>query len=316
MTQYLNRLPKLSALLMFESAARHHSFTLAARELHVTQAAVSQQVRSLERELGIALFNRVHRGLELTRDGRRLHRSVTMAFEHVATTTEELRASRQLATIEIGVTFAVATFWLVPRLPRFRALHPGIDVRVVASDRGFEKIAHQVDAGIAFGLGNWAGFRSILVREGEVFPVCSPNYLRRRRHLARVEQLLQETLLSMSDDRPGVMDWPLWFAEQGVNGYSSSKNLKMNSHPLLMQAAREGQGIALGWSLLCDDLLKRGDLVRPLDATVRTSRGFYFVTSGSRFSEEVRAFRQWVLQELDVSGDGDSTSAVEVAGEF
>lgn len=305
MAQYLNRLPKLSTLVMFESAARHNSLTLAGRELHVTQAAVSQQVRALERELGIALFKRVNRGVELTRDGRRLHRALTMALEHLAMTTEELRAARRSVQIEIGVTFAVASFWLVPRLPRFRALYPDIDVRVVASDRGFEKIADQVDAGIAFGLGNWPGFRSILLREGEVFPVCSPAYLRQRPHLARVEQLLQEALLSMSDDRPGVMDWPLWFAEQGFGGYSNSSNLQINSHPLLMQAACEGQGIALGWGLLCDDLLERGDLVRPLDATVRTARGFYFVTSGSRFSEEVRVFRGWVLEQLGVAAPAD-----------
>jgi LysR family glycine cleavage system transcriptional activator len=300
LTDYANRLPKLSALLMFESAARHCSFTLAARELKVTQAAVSQQVRALERELGITLFNRLHRGLELTRDGSRLHRAVTMSFEHVATTADELRHDKEVARIDIGVTFAIASFWLVPRLPRFRALHPGIDARVVASDRGFEKVAHEVDAGIAFGLGNWPGFRSTLLREGEVFPICSPSYLRRRPHLSCVEQLPGETLLSMSDDRPGILDWPLWLAEHGVTGYSSAKNLKINSHPLLMQAAREGQGIALGWSVLCDDLLARGELVRPLDAVVRTRRGFYFVMSESRDSREVEAFRRWVLEQFDI----------------
>jgi DNA-binding transcriptional LysR family regulator len=291
-------LPKLSSLLMFESAARHKSFTVAARELGVTQAAVSQQVRALERELGILLFKRLHRSLELTREGGRLQRAVSMVFEHLAVTTDELRAAAQPTRIAVGVTFAVATFWLVPRLPRFRALHPHIDLHVAATDRGFEQIAHQVDVGIAYGMGSWPGFRSTLLRQGEVFPVCSPDYLRRRPPLTRVDQLRHETLLSIDDDRPGLMDWPLWFAEQGIKGYSSNRNLKINSHPLLMQAACEGQGIALGWALLCDDLLRKGKLVQPLSATVRTPRAFYFVSSERRDGDEARAFRDWVLAQF------------------
>lgn len=302
-TGFLKRLPRLSSLLMFEAAARCRSFTIAARELDVTQAAVSQQVRALERELGLALFNRLHRGLELTRDGARLHRAVMTSFEHVAETTAELRAAKRTTRIEIGATFAVATFWLVPRLPRFRALHPEIDVHVVASDRGFDAIADQVDAGIAYGLGHWPGFRTTLIREGEVFPVCSPEYLRRRPRLTCVEQLMHETLLSIDDDRPGLTDWPIWFAGQDVKGYDGHRNLRINSHPLLMQAACEGQGIALGWALLTDDLLERGKLVRPLDATVRTPKGFYLVTSDGNTSEEVEAFRAWVLGQFEPTGE-------------
>jgi len=297
---FLKRLPRLSSLLMFEAAARCRSFTIAARELNVTQAAVSQQVRALERELGLTLFNRLHRGLELTRDGVQLQRSVASSFEHIAQTSAELRAAKRSMRLELGATFAVATFWLVPRLPRFRALHPDIDVHVVASDRGFDAIADQVDAGVAYGLGNWPGFRTTLIREGEVYPVCSPEYLRRRPRLTRVEQLLQETLLSIDDSRPGLMDWTLWFAEQDIQGYDGRRNLRMNSHPLLMQAATEGQGLALGWSLLTDDLLEKGKLVRPLDATVRTSKGFYLVTSDQNTGPEVQAFRDWVLTQFAV----------------
>jgi LysR family transcriptional regulator, glycine cleavage system transcriptional activator len=303
MTGFLKRLPRLSSLLMFEAAARCRSFTIAARELNVTQAAVSQQVRALERELGIALFNRLHRGLELTREGARLQRAVMTSFEHVAATTEALRAAKPTKRIEIGATFAVATFWLVPRLPRFRALHPEIDVHVVASDRGFDTIADRVDIGIAYGLGRWPGFRTTLIREGEVFPVCSPDYLLRRPRLNRVEQLFQETLLSIDDDRPGLMDWPIWFAEQDIKGYDGRRNLRINSHPLLMQAACEGQGIALGWALLTDDLLEKRKLVRPLDATVRTSKAFYLVISDRSTGHEVRAFREWVLEQFELTNE-------------
>lgn len=315
MAGFLNRLPRLSALLMFESAARNLSFTSAARELHVTQAAVSQQVRALERELGIALFNRLHRGLELTRQGRRLHRAASTAFEHIAMTREELCGPHKTSGITIGVTFAVATFWLVPRLPQFRALYPQIDVHVVATDRGFEKVADQVDAGIAYGTGPWPGFRAILLREGEVFPVCSPGYLRRRPKLTRMEQLVDETLLSIDDDRPGLLDWPVWFAEFGIAGYTSRSNLKINSHPLLMQAACEGQGIALGWGLLTDDLLERGKLVRPLSAMMRTPRGFHFLVSEKGVSDGVNAFRNWVFSHFDNVSPLDAVPARDAAGD-
>src|SRR5262249_48069888 len=142
-----DRLPRLLGLAVFEAAARHMSFTQAAKELRVTQAAVSQQVRALEKEIGTALFLRNHRTLTLTREGDRLNRAVSMGLEHIADTVDEIRGVTLNPSIAIGVTFAVATFWLVPRLERFRSLHPNIGVHIVASDRGFDKIADQVDVG-------------------------------------------------------------------------------------------------------------------------------------------------------------------------
>src|SRR6266404_5888283 len=167
MADLWKRVPRLSALLMFEAAARHLSFTLAARELGVTQAAVSQQVRSLEKDLGITLFERMHRGLGLTKRGTRLQRSVAMALEHIASTADDLRGVGEVDGATIGVTLALATFWLVSRLPQFRTLHPEIDIRVVATDRGIEKIIDQVDAAIAWGNPPWPGFSATLLAEGE-----------------------------------------------------------------------------------------------------------------------------------------------------
>ncbi|MBV9736328.1 MAG: LysR family transcriptional regulator [Acidisphaera sp.] len=295
MVDSLSRLPRLAGLLMFETAARNESFTLAARDLKVTPAAVSQQVRALERELGVALFTRLQRGLALTQDGRRLHRAVAMAFEHIAGVADEVRKPERSPALSIGVTFAIASFWLVPRLPQFRARHPEIDVRVVASDGGFPAIANQIDAGIAYGNGRWPGFSATLLREGVVFPVCSPEYLRGRAKLRHVEQLLGETLLSLETDRADLFDWPVWFASHGVRGYAGHRNLKFNSHPLLLQAACAGQGVALGWSLLADDLLQKRVLVRPIDAALRAPKSYYFVVAENRLTAETLAFRNWLL---------------------
>jgi DNA-binding transcriptional LysR family regulator len=305
MVDLWKRVPRPSALLMFEAAARHLSFTLAARELLVTQAAVSQQVRSLEQALGIALFERRHRGLGLTKEGTRLHRSVAMALEHIASTTDDLRAIGAAEDATIGVTLALATFWLVSRLPQFRALHPEIDIRVVATDRGIEKIIEQVDAAIAWGNPPWPGFSASLLRQGEAFPVCSPEYLSGRPGLASVEQLLDETLLFIDDDRPGHADWPIFFAEHGIKLRASSRHISMNSLPLVLQAACEGQGIALGYGLLTDDLLARGSLIRPVAARIKTTRSYYFLLSHTKSSRHVIAFRDWLLEHFEQAPGGD-----------
>jgi LysR family transcriptional regulator, glycine cleavage system transcriptional activator len=289
-------LPRLSRVRSFEAAARHLSFLEASRELEVTQAAVSQQVRLMEKELGVPLFIRLHRGLKLTPQGHRLMRSVSSALGQIADAAEVVRAGDSALALKVGVTFAVATFWLIPRLVLFRQLHPEIEIHLIATDRGFETVAPQVDIGIAFGDGTWPGFSSTLFQESVVFPVCSPEYVNKRPHLVGVEQLTRETLLSIEDDRPGRLDWSGWFGELGVEASHISPAIKFNSHPLLIQAACEGQGISLGWRLLTDDLIASGRLVRPIDAEVRTRNAFYFVDIPGRHSDAIGCFKDWLFE--------------------
>jgi LysR family transcriptional regulator, glycine cleavage system transcriptional activator len=299
MSGFCGRLPRLSGLLVFEAAARHLNFTNAARELKVTQAAVSQQVRALETELGVALFLRYHRGLELTQEGHRLYRAAAMSLECLATATDDIRASNR-PTIRIGITSAIATFWLVPRLPAFRGRHPEIDVHIVASELGFQAVADRADVGIAFGRGTWPGFRASFLREGDAFPVCSPVYLLSRPPLVDVAQLLDEVLLVMDDNRVTLIDWSLWFASHGIRN-TNRRRIRFNSLPLLLQAACEGQGIGLGWSLLTDDLLTRGALVRPVNASLRTRGAYYLVVAENRSGPEIQAFQSWILEQFPVS---------------
>ena len=304
MAGFANRIPRLSGLLMFEAAARHRSFTTASHELQVTQAAVSQQVRALEGELGVALFVRHHRGLDLTPEGWRLHRSVAMGFECIANAIEDIRVVGR-PSIRIGVTSAIATFWLLPRLPLFRALYlrstyPEVDVHIVASDLGLDAVADRADVGIGFGRGSWPGFHSAFLREGDAFPVCSPSYLLCRPQLLDVEQLLDEVLLVLDDNRITALDWSLWFASFGVRN-TNKRRIKFNSLPLLLQAACEGQGIALGWSLLTDDMLARGVLVRPVNASLRTPGAYYLAIPEKDPAPEVLAFRDWLLRQFPLA---------------
>ncbi len=300
MSGFSGRLPRLSGLLVFESAARNSSFTISAQELRVTQSAVSQQIRALEHDLGVTLFIRAQRGLAMTDEGRRLYRAVTMGFECVADAVREIRPARA-TTIRVGATFAIATYWLVPRLADFRIRHPEIDVHIVAADHGFDSVSATVDIGITFGRGNWPGFRSLLLREGDAFPVCSPAYLGGRPAPSDAEQLLDETLLVLEDTRATLLNWPLWFASQGIR-CGEHRRIGFNSLPLLLQAACEGQGIALGWSLLTDDLLSRGVLIRPIGGMLRTAGAYYLVIAeNTRQREGIEVFRGWLLSQFPLA---------------
>lgn len=296
MSRLTVELPRLTGLIAFEAAARHLSFTTAAHELRVTQSAVSQQVRTLESALGAMLFARSNRGLELTENGRLLYRAVTLGFDCMSAGIEEIRAARK-PTVTVGTTNAIASYWLVPRLQSFRTQYPEIDINIVAADLGFNAVAEGIDAGIVFGRGTWPGFQSQLLCEGDVFPVCSPSYLRTRPPLGDARQLLNETLLMLDNERATVISWPLWFAIHGIrSGYH--RRIKFNTLSLLLQATYEGQGIALGWSLLTDSMLERGVLVRPLPTILRTEGRYYFVMAEKSSRPEVLSFQRWVLSQF------------------
>ena len=223
--------------------------------------------------------------------------AVSSGFECVASAIDELRAA-QKPTVTVGTTTAIATFWLIPRLQDFRRRFPDIDVSIVGADLGFDKVAESIDVGIVFGRGHWPGFRASLLREGDAFPVCSPGYLRSRPPLERVEQLLGETILMLESDKAIVITWAQFFAQQGVRT-SYYRRIKYNSLSLLLQATCEGRGIALGWSLLTDELLARGALVRPLPSVVvRTEGAYYMAASEKKTKPEIMAFEQWVLEQF------------------
>jgi DNA-binding transcriptional LysR family regulator len=295
------QLPPLSSLVVFEAAARHLSFTRAALELNITQAAVSRQIRSLEDNLGVALFTRLHRTIQLTAPGKKLLRTVTISLEYLADTVGELRSGgSDIIHITVVATLAVASFWLIPRLPKFRVMFPDIEVRVLATDQEIEQISESFDAGIRYGAGHWPGMTARLLGGAEIFPVCSPGYLSRH-PFASIDGLLEQTLLYQEDPRWDWIDWPIWLAELDMRGSQVRHSLKINSYSLLIQAAIAGQGVALGWSHLVDHLLAAGSLVRPIDATLSTRHSFYLVTPDNQLTAaHGGAFCDWVTAEFQV----------------
>lgn len=302
------KLPPLSTLLTFEAAARHLSFTTAGEELHVTQTAVSRQIRGLEEFLGVTLFKRGHRNVQLTGQGQKLLQAVSMGLEHISTAVGEIRNIPPQGHLTVSATIAFASLWLTPRLMEFQKQYPDLEVRILATDRDINLQAENVD--FAFSCGNYdkqSGITSTYLFADEIFPVCSADYLSKHGPVKKPEDLLQHDLLHLDEEHwRGISweatDWSVWLKSQGVESVIRSRGLRVNNYPLLLQTAINSQGIALGWSHLVSDLLEQGLLVRPLQASLCTQRGYYLAQpSIGQPTEEVRIFRDWILEQAEAN---------------
>lgn len=288
------RLPPLNALRAFEAAARHLSFTLAAKELHVTPAAISHQVKALEEYLGLPLFRRLTRALLLTDEGQAYLPGVRRAFDHLYDSTEQLLAKGVGGLLTVSVLPSFAARWLVARLGRFRELHPDIDVRVAPSAETVDFTRDDVDLGIRYGNGEYPGLRCDRLMTEDIFPVCSPSLLKGPHPLTQLENLEHHTLLH--DDSYG--DWRTWLLAAGVTDINPARGPIFADSSLLIQAAVAGQGIALARGVLARDALTAGRLVRPFDLSLPTEYAYYIVCPESRADRpKIVAFREWLLAE-------------------
>lgn len=302
------RLPNLDLFHTFEAVARQRSFTLAADELCLTQSAVSRQIKALEDTLGLRLFHRLHRAIDVTAEGQRLFDSVTRGLDDVSACLADLGASTKSPQITVSASVAFAWFWLMPRLERFGALQPDVDLRVLASDQPALPGLGEVDVAILFGPGHWEGLKAQLLFGERVYPVCSPAYQRDHPALWRPEDLLDQTLLHLEYGKPslGGVDWRTWLLRQGVNGQPVRRGLRFNSYPMVLQAAEAGHGVALGWSYITDPLLAEGRLVCLVDRALETQDGYYLCTSNQAdLSPGVAAFLEWINAEATGQGGID-----------
>jgi LysR family glycine cleavage system transcriptional activator len=299
MKEFRKSLPPLNALIAFEAAARLSSFSAAAQELNISQAAVSQQMRILEENLNLALFDRAHRTVHLTPAGRDYQHTVAMALEHLAMATRDLRVTRGRIRLTVAADQSIAWMWLAPRLAHFQETQPSISVRLVASDLESDCLANTVDVALIHGEGKWPGRQSLLLFQEEVYPVCSADYLRSAPPLSAPRDLAAHRLLHLEDDHWNWMNWRMWLTENGVDLPAGSDGLAVNNYPLLIEAARKGQGLALGWNGLLDSDLTQGALLRPLSQSVRTRYGYYIVwPEQDHLSHHVQAFLTWASAQI------------------
>lgn len=292
-------LPPLTALRAFEVAARLLSFTRAARELHVTPAAVSHQIRGLENYLGVVLFKRTTRHLELTEDGRLAAEQLREGFELLARGVDQLRARPRRASIAVSVTTAFATRWLVPRLGAFMARCPDVDVKVRAGIQPTDFDVDEIDVAIRIGRGGFAGAVAVPLLEERVVPVASPAFirehgLRRAADLAKVALLHDDSMRRVGR----AMGWAMWLRATRVRNLDVSCGMHFDDGHLVLQAARAGYGVALGRLTYALEDLDAQHLKIPFGPLLDPDLKYYLLVPEARVGEQtIRAFREWIVEE-------------------
>jgi len=289
------KLPPLNALRAFEAAAKNLSFSKAAEELSVTPAAVSHQIKGLEEWLGVPLFRRMNRAVILTDEGQSYVLGVREGLSQIQDATEKLMTQDAAGALTVSTLPSFAVRWLLPRLGRFRELHPDIDIMLSASDHITDFSREPVDLVIRYGNGDYPGLHvEKLLTEDSLFPVCSPALLEGEHPLRTPEDLVHHNLLH--DDLR--VDWETWLAAADVQGVDPRKGLSFNDSSMVLTAAITGQGVALGRSTLAADLLASGRLVKPFETELKAGNA-YFVVCPPEQVERPRfvAFRDWLHAE-------------------
>jgi LysR family glycine cleavage system transcriptional activator len=290
------RLPPLNWLRAFEAAARHMSFTGAARELNVTQAAVSQQVKLLERHLERPLFDRLPRSLALTDAGEAYLPAVRDAFERLADGTEEVFGAHGGGPLTVRCAVSFALLWLAPRLARFRAAHPDLALRVTNAVWPVESGWDAVDLEVRYGGGKWPGLRAERLTSDRLFPVCGPALMAGASGLRRPADLRRFELLHVIGQRHG---WPHWLKAAGVDTAGASPGAQFDTSAMALEVAANGGGVALGRGPLVDGHIRAGRLAVPFGPEMPTDEAFYLVAPADRVEHaEAAKFRAWLTAEL------------------
>jgi LysR family glycine cleavage system transcriptional activator len=299
----LSRLPPLTSLRAFVVAAKHMSFSRAAGELHVTPAAVSQQIKQLEDQLGRELFRRSNRNLVLTEEGQACLPGLADAFARIIQALEQIDVAGQAGPLTVSVAPSFAAKWLVPRLDDFRNVHPEIDVRISASMHLVDFDAEDVDCAIRYGAGDYGDLFAEKILEETIFPVCSPALAGR---LPEPADLARFTLLhdESPDQDPSCPDWRMWLRAAGVKGVDAARGPRLNQSSLVLEAAVAGHGVALAKGQLAAEDLRAGRLVRPFDVTHTLDFAYYLVCPQRKTAlAKVVAFLRWLRIQAD---DGEA----------
>jgi LysR family transcriptional regulator, glycine cleavage system transcriptional activator len=288
-------LPSTAVLAAFESAARTGSMTLAARELSLTQSAVSRQIKILEKQLDVELFVRERQTIRLTAVGDAYAREVREALHQISAASFNLHANPSGGTLDLAILPTFGTRWLAPRLPRFLAANPGITINLTTRLSYFDFRAEALDAAIHFGQPEWPGAEMVLLRSEEVVPACSPAL--KRQHGFRVAgDFRQAPLLSIST-RP--LAWDRWFSLHDVPG-RTSQGMVFDQFATVAQAAIAGVGVALLPTFLIKDELKSRKLVRAIDLPMESPERYYLVWPSERATyPPLLAFKEWLVAETE-----------------
>ncbi|TKA95988.1 LysR family transcriptional regulator [Cereibacter changlensis] len=301
-------LPSLGAFATFEVAAKHLSFTLAARELNVTQGAVSQQIRLLETALETPLFIRKHNALDLTQEGKNLFDAVTAGLDAISTAVAMISGEDEPQVVTISATDGMARFWLKPQIDRFRAANPEVRFVVLASDAD-DTLRNYAEVDIALICGNdrcEVGEELHFLFPESALPVCSPDYLAEHGPFHAVDDLNRANLLHLHDSHWNAeaigwqpLGWAEWFRANGGTWAKAPSSFSTNKVGLLIGAALAGEGVMLGWQHMVQELVRDGALVAAHPATVTAGRGNFLISRQSALRRPgVKRFVAHLLAEV------------------
>jgi len=295
-----NALPALDLLVGFEAAARHLSFTKAGDELFLTQSAVSRQIKELEDQLGVSLFQRRHRALALTEAGQQYYAAAAQVISTMRTATERLRTQAgRRKPLAVTTTNSFAALWLIPRLAGFTREHPGVDVRITADVRVQDLERDGLDVALRHGPSALAGPNAVRLFGEKVFPVCSPKLLKKT-PLAKPADLRHHVLLRYDDPdvRHPWLHWRTWLEVEGIADLKPAGTLSFSGYEQIIPSAVAGHGVALGRTPLVKSLLESGELVAPFKSQADPARAYFAVVSKSASTRpEVIAFVEWLKSE-------------------
>ena len=296
------RLPSLDLIRGFEAAARALSFTRAGAELHVTQSAVSRQIKALEDHLGVKLFTRLNRALKLTAEGESLYRTAQSVLRQIEDATASITSRDDTRLLTVTTTVSFAALWLVPRLALFREAHPGIDVRLAAANEQLSLERDRIDVAIRFCEPRVAPAGALSLTGEEVFPVCSPALMRdRARPLKKPADLARHVLLHY-DDPTGQwpwLSWSQWLDAFKLAHLKPAATARYSHYDQMIQAAIAGEGVALGRTPLIKRLLKSGTLAAPFQDRVAGTREYFIIVSPRADARPpVRQFVAWLQKEI------------------
>ena len=294
MSRQFYNLPSLNALATFEAVARHESLTQAAAELGVTPGAVSRQIKLLEAEIGIQLFTRSHKKIHCNRHARELRESLKESFSNISTTISNLSSRLDDSSFSLGSTTAFSSLWLMPRLSQFWKSHPQIRINHILSDDTQEAVNDTVDLSIRYDSGKNTGLNVILLFKDEIYPVCSPNLAKKYGHVKTPDQLATLPLLQLTHNDKSWTDWRSWLNHFNIQAPIRDLNT-YNNYIIALQAARDDQGILLGWDRLVKPLVEQGKLIRLLDIAYLSPGSYYLYWQKNKIlNNAARTFVKWM----------------------
>ncbi|WP_429812199.1 LysR substrate-binding domain-containing protein [Ensifer sp. B1-9] len=305
-------LPSAASLIVFEAAGRHQNFTRAANELGMTQAAVSYAIRGLEEQLGVPLFHRVHRAVELTEAGEKFHADVSVGLSRIQKSAEDIRAKGRETNVTLAASTAFASMWMLPRLNRLREDLPEIDLRIQTSVRDLDLEEEPIPLGIRGGdPGHWPRYHVAQLAEEVVNAVATPAYIEEHGLPKTAADLQRHNLIHLEEPVRRACDWTEWFASAGLTYPKQARRLTINDYVLVIQAVLAGEGVALGWEHLINPQIRSGALMPVAGHVLKTGLAFYVVWPRSReLNAQAKRVRDWLLEEgrrdrVALSGGGE-----------